>query len=40
MSREGGGFEKCAEFTGKGFENVFYKNNVAVGTTIKSVYMV
>jgi hypothetical protein len=34
------GFDRCALFTGKEFERVFYKNNIAAGLTISNVYMV
>ena len=36
----GAGFDKCAEFINHEFERVFYKNNIAAGTTITGFYMV
>ncbi|OLN85748.1 putative beta-galactosidase A 2 [Colletotrichum chlorophyti] len=36
----GSGFEQCAALTNHEFERVFYKNNIAAGVTIFSVYMI
>jgi beta-galactosidase GanA len=35
----GPGYDKCRQLTGPDFENVFYKNNIAVGATAQSFYM-
>jgi beta-galactosidase GanA len=35
----GAGYSKCYRMTGPDFENVFYKNNIAQGTTMQSNYM-
>jgi hypothetical protein len=35
----GSGFDNCYQMTGPGFENVFYKNNIAQGVTMQSNYM-
>jgi len=35
----GPGYDKCRQLTGPDFENVFYKNNIAVGATMQNFYM-
>ncbi len=33
------GYDNCYSMTGSAFENVFYKNNIAQGVTMQSIYM-
>ena len=35
----GSGYDNCYTMTGPGFENVYYKNNIAQGATMQSYYM-
>ncbi|HEY2042042.1 MAG TPA: beta-galactosidase [Jatrophihabitans sp.] len=35
----GPGYDNCRQLTGADFENVFYKQNIAVGATMQSFYM-
>ncbi len=35
----GPGYEACRELTGPAFEKVFYKENIAIGSTMQSFYM-
>jgi beta-galactosidase GanA len=35
----GPGYDKCRQLTGPDFESVFYKQNIAVGSTAQSFYM-
>ena len=35
----GPGFAKCYELTGPAFNRIFYKNNIAGGVTMQSIYM-
>jgi beta-galactosidase GanA len=36
----GPGYDNCRQLTGPDFESVFYKQNIAVGATLQSFYMV